>query len=116
MQDSAIARNTRRRVSKNRMVIQNVSKLDIAVYQCNISNRHGYLLGNFFLNVNCKCHSFLFFLYYDQCSSLIAHLISGKAGNSNESGLGYSSRRGTKSHLTLWSYRLTKTKDHLDTE
>jgi hypothetical protein len=36
------------------MVIQNVTKLDTAVYQCNVTNIHGYVFGNFFVNVICK--------------------------------------------------------------
>jgi hypothetical protein len=36
------------------MVIQNVIQTDTAVYQCNVSNIHGYIFANFFVNVICK--------------------------------------------------------------
>ncbi len=51
LQDTSVSYNPRRRVRKNRMMIQNVTKLDTAVYQCNVSNIHGYLFANFFVNV-----------------------------------------------------------------
>ena len=54
LQDPSVRRNPRRRVVKNRMVIQNVTKLDTAVYQCNVTNIHGYVFANFFVNVICK--------------------------------------------------------------
>ena len=54
LQDSRIPSNPRRRVRKNRLIIQNVTKSDIAVYQCNISNIHGYVFTNFFVHVICK--------------------------------------------------------------
>ena len=52
--DASLARTSRRRVSKNRLIISNINKNDTAVYQCNISNTHGYLFSNFFVNVMCK--------------------------------------------------------------
>jgi hypothetical protein len=55
LQDTSVSFNPRRRVTKNRMIIQNVTKSDTAVYQCNISNIHGYVFANFFANVMCKC-------------------------------------------------------------
>jgi neuronal cell adhesion protein len=54
LQDPSVRRNPRRRVVKNRMIIQNVTKLDTAVYQCNVTNIHGYVFANFFVNVICK--------------------------------------------------------------
>ncbi|CAF0804833.1 unnamed protein product [Rotaria sordida] len=51
LQDPSVRRNPRRRVVKNRMIIQNVTKLDTAVYQCNVTNIHGYVFANFFVNV-----------------------------------------------------------------
>ena len=54
LQDPSIPYNPRRRLRKNRMIIQNVTKSDIAVYQCNISNIHGSIFANFFVNVICK--------------------------------------------------------------
>ena len=33
------------------MIIQNITKSDTAVYQCNVSNIHGYIFANFFINV-----------------------------------------------------------------
>jgi receptor-type tyrosine-protein phosphatase zeta len=54
LQDTRIAYNSRRRVTKNRLILQNVIKSDTAVYQCNISNIHGYVFANFFVNVICK--------------------------------------------------------------
>ncbi len=51
LQDTSVSFNPRRRVTKNRMIIQNVTKSDTAVYQCNISNIHGYVFANFFANV-----------------------------------------------------------------
>lgn len=54
LQDPTVPRNPRRRVVKNRMIIQNVTKLDTAVYQCNVTNIHGYVFANFFVNVICK--------------------------------------------------------------
>lgn len=56
-QDPSVPRSPRRKFFRNRMIIQNVTKQDIAVYQCNISNRHGHLFANFFLNVNCEYYS-----------------------------------------------------------
>ncbi|UJR30186.1 hypothetical protein I4U23_017725 [Adineta vaga] len=50
-EDRRVPYNPRRRVRKNRLTIQNVTKLDTAVYQCNISNIHGYVYTNFFVNV-----------------------------------------------------------------
>jgi neuronal cell adhesion protein len=54
LQDPSIRRNPRRRILKNRMIIQNITKSDTAVYQCNVSNIHGYIFANFFVNVICK--------------------------------------------------------------
>ena len=54
LQDARIPFNPRRRVRKNRLSIQNVTKSDTAVYQCNVSNIHGYVFANFFVNVICK--------------------------------------------------------------
>ncbi|CAF4663542.1 unnamed protein product, partial [Rotaria sp. Silwood1] len=51
LQDPTLPRNPRRRVIKNRMILQNVTKLDTAVYQCNVTNIHGYVFANFFVNV-----------------------------------------------------------------
>ncbi|CAF1002499.1 unnamed protein product [Adineta ricciae] len=51
LQDPSVRRNPRRRVVKNHMTIQNVTKLDTAVYQCNVTNIHNYVFANFFLNV-----------------------------------------------------------------
>ncbi|CAF0853285.1 unnamed protein product [Adineta steineri] len=51
LQDRRIPYNPRRRVRKNRMIIQNVTKSDTAVYQCNVSNIHGYVFTNFFVNI-----------------------------------------------------------------
>ncbi|UJR16314.1 hypothetical protein I4U23_003220 [Adineta vaga] len=51
LQDPSVRRNPRRRVVKNHMTIQNVTKLDTAVYQCNVTNIHGYVFANFFVNV-----------------------------------------------------------------
>ena len=64
IQDTSISYNPRRRIRKNRMIIQNVTKFDIAVYQCNVSNIHGYLFENFFLNVICKISSSSFFCFH----------------------------------------------------
>jgi len=61
LQDASIPYNPRRRLRKNRMIIQNITKSDTAVYQCNISNIHGYLFANFFVNVICKTFAFFFF-------------------------------------------------------
>ncbi|CAF2121861.1 unnamed protein product [Rotaria magnacalcarata] len=49
--ETSVRRNPRRRVVNNRMIIQNVTKLDTAVYQCNVTNIHGYVFTNFFVNV-----------------------------------------------------------------
>ncbi|CAF1296253.1 unnamed protein product, partial [Didymodactylos carnosus] len=49
--DPSVPRNPRRKVIKNRLVLQNVTKLDTAVYQCNVTNIHGYQFSNFFINV-----------------------------------------------------------------
>ena len=54
LQDPSLPRTPRRRLSTNRLTIQNINKNDTAVYQCNISNTHGYLFSNFFVNVMCK--------------------------------------------------------------
>jgi receptor-type tyrosine-protein phosphatase zeta len=54
LQDTRIPFNSRRRVRKNQLILQNVIKSDTAVYQCNVSNIHGYVFGNFFVNVICK--------------------------------------------------------------
>ncbi|CAF4169795.1 unnamed protein product [Rotaria sp. Silwood2] len=51
LQDINVSYNPRRLVMKNRIVIQNVTKSDTAVYQCNVSNIHGYVFANFFINV-----------------------------------------------------------------
>lgn len=51
LQDPRVPFNPRRRVRKNRLIIQNVTKSDIAVYQCNVSNIHGYAFANFFVHV-----------------------------------------------------------------
>jgi neuronal cell adhesion protein len=60
LQDTSVSYNPRRRVTKNRMIIQDVIKSDTAVYQCNVSNIHGYVFANFFVNVICRffCNSF----------------------------------------------------------
>jgi neuronal cell adhesion protein len=54
LQDPSVQHNPHRRIIKNRMVMQNVTKLDMAVYQCNVSNIHGYVFANFFVSVTCK--------------------------------------------------------------
>jgi hypothetical protein len=54
MSDARLRRNPRRRISRNRLIIQNVSQSDTAVYQCNVSNRHGSLFANAFVNVICE--------------------------------------------------------------
>jgi receptor-type tyrosine-protein phosphatase zeta len=69
LQDISIPYNPRRRVRKNRMIIQDVTKLDTAVYQCNISNIHGYVFANFFVNVLCKI--FIFFEFIDLINIII---------------------------------------------
>ncbi|CAF4209111.1 unnamed protein product [Rotaria socialis] len=51
LQDINVPYNPRRRIMRNRMIIQNVTKFDTAVYQCNISNVHGYVFANFFINI-----------------------------------------------------------------
>lgn len=71
IQDISVPYNPRRRFLKNRMIIQNVTKSDTAVYQCNVSNIHGYVFTNFFVNVICKYslkvhlldYSFIFLLF-----------------------------------------------------
>jgi hypothetical protein len=54
LQDVSVPYNPRRVVRKNRLTIQNAIKSDTAVYQCNVSNIHGYIFANFFANVICK--------------------------------------------------------------
>jgi len=54
LQDVSVPYNPRRIVRKNRLTIQNAIKSDTAVYQCNVSNIHGYIFANFFANVICK--------------------------------------------------------------
>ena len=51
LEDPSVSNNPRRRIMENRMIIQNITKSDTAVYQCNISNIHGYIFANFFINV-----------------------------------------------------------------
>lgn len=51
LQDPSIRKNPHRHVVENRMTIQNVTKLDTAVYQCNVRNSYGYVFANFFVNV-----------------------------------------------------------------
>ncbi|CAF1215999.1 unnamed protein product [Adineta ricciae] len=51
IEDRRVPYNPSRRLRKNRLTIQNVTKLDTAVYQCNISNIHGFVYTNFFVNV-----------------------------------------------------------------
>ncbi|XP_077544625.1 neuroglian-like [Haemaphysalis longicornis] len=43
--------NTRWRVLGDMLIFEEVEKSDIAVYQCNASNRHGFVFRNFYLNV-----------------------------------------------------------------
>ncbi|CAF4028111.1 unnamed protein product [Rotaria sordida] len=51
LQDISVPYNPRRVIMKNRLVIQNITKSDTAVYQCNVSNIHGFIFANFFINV-----------------------------------------------------------------
>lgn len=76
LQDPSVPRNPRRRVVKNRMILQNVTKLDTAVYQCNVTNIHGYVFANFFVNVICKS-----FIRGNEIDRRFA-FSSGKAGDS----------------------------------
>jgi hypothetical protein len=82
LQDPSVGRNPRRRVVKNRMVIQNVTKLDTAVYQCNVTNIHGYVFANFFVNVICKWMDWKKF----SCFFRSNYSSSGTTGNSTWSG------------------------------
>ncbi|XP_067118775.1 LOW QUALITY PROTEIN: neuroglian-like [Centruroides vittatus] len=43
--------NERRSVHGNVLIIDNLEKVDTAVYQCNASNIHGYVFRDFYLNV-----------------------------------------------------------------
>ncbi|KAH9364501.1 hypothetical protein HPB48_018691 [Haemaphysalis longicornis] len=43
--------NTRWRVLRDMLIFEKVEKSDIAVYQCNASNRHGFVFRDFYLNV-----------------------------------------------------------------
>lgn len=60
IQDPRISFNPRRRIKKNRLTIHNVAKLDTAVYQCNVSNIHGAIFANFYVNVLSKVHEWIF--------------------------------------------------------
>lgn len=63
IQDARIPLNPRRRIKKNRLILQNIAKSDTAVYQCNVSNIHGSIFANFYVNVISKSMC-LFFCSY----------------------------------------------------
>lgn len=75
LQDPTIRRtSSRRRLAKNRLIIPNVTSNDIGVYQCNLSNVHGYLYANFYLNVICKSKAFS--LFSCRCSPFFFYRIN----------------------------------------
>ena len=47
--------NPRRYVEKNKIIMENVTKDDAMVIQCNATNKHGYIYKNAYLNVLSKC-------------------------------------------------------------
>ncbi|UYV67407.1 CHL1 [Cordylochernes scorpioides] len=46
-----VAPNPRRKVEGNILTLENLDKMDTAVYQCNASNVHGYAFKDFYVNV-----------------------------------------------------------------
>jgi hypothetical protein len=48
--DPSVRGNPRRQILKNPILIKNVTKLDIPVYQCNVTNIHEDVFANFFVS------------------------------------------------------------------
>jgi len=63
LRDPSVRRNPRLQQMTNRIRLVNVTKLDTAVYQCNVTNVHGYVFANFFVNVICEFHTCVYWFF-----------------------------------------------------